>query len=1321
MTSNPENNTLPERHSFWRKSLRTVVWLLIVLYFLATGALIAGRWFFTTQFQNYRSEITTYAGEKLGLRIEAEKITGGFSRFWPTITLENVTLSHPGDAVSLKIPRIEAHIAWSSLWMLQPNFERLQVSAPALTVTRLSENVFDVAGVHIDLANPGAESNGSGAGRFFRWLLAQQHLSLTDGDITYIDRNNPQASSIVHFTDIQLLFERQLLDWRAGLRLKRQGLGAAENITAAGVVKRSLTQHTDDPNTWDGSFYVKTDQVNIARLAQALRLPVTLASGSGATELWARFSNGHLQNVTADVDLKAVNLQLPRARRALDWPRFASRIIYNRQAAGESETEEWRVKHLVVQTNENSATLTNRLDAGAVIRTLSQGAPAAYQIELSEADFSQWKRLLSVFPFTEELQQQAARFDVDGYVENLFLKNAGDLNSPGQWQVEARFRNLSFSDQEGTVPGFENLTGEVKTLGGGHFTLTLNTQKASLTFPRIFTRERIPVDSLEASASIELEPKLKISVSRFAVSNAEASLVGNGGWEDTGGAGTLTLGGQIIRASADKVRQYLPDVLGKDLLQWLDIAIMDGKITSGRFAVNGPLDTFPWSGSTSAGQQFLIEGELEDGRFNFFPDVKDPKSTHPSWPLLTDIRAHLRFEGDGMLISASQVKSHGLLSNNAVVGIEHYSTPTLTVKGDITGDLKNGLGYVRNSALLNDIIGPGLSQSSGSGQMQTQLALTIPLDRPEKTDVRVTLNFSGNRFSYGYGLPEVKELNGQLVITENAVASNGALTGTTAAGPIRASVETPKRETRIAITGELNAQQAAAMLGEKTILGTAAAGALKGQTPVSVDISIDWDHPYTRIAGQTDLTGMASTLPQPFTKDARSAWPTTFNYELLEHDTSRLSISSPSHIEARVRFNQKQQPESGVITIGETKTVPAQEGQGLGVHIAHSDIDLDAWQALAPDAAAADSSPALRAFSLQTGTLHTSGQLFHRISVDAHREGDHWLVTLDGEEIAGSVRYRPATGKNAPLLTGDLKRLHLTKRDEDELAKILHPKKEKTPTGSLPDLLLNVSDLRLNRQHIGRVSVDASNDGEQIPRWYLRSLKIMNPGGLLSAHGVWYPGEGGKTRLDTTATITDIGKVLSSLEYANAMQGAPGTIKSGLSWVGSPLDFNTATLNGSITGELGQGKFLQIEPGAGRILSLLSLQHLLRRLTLDFRDVLGKGFAFDSVNLEGEITNGILTIPKSTVLGSAASVVSAGEINLPAETLNLRAVILPSINAGGPSLALALINPAIGIGTFVSQWLLKDQLSQFFKSEYAITGDFDNPTVTRIDAPKQEH
>jgi hypothetical protein len=59
------------------------------------------------------------------------------------------------------------------------------------------------------------------------------------------------------------------------------------------------------------------------------------------------------------------------------------------------------------------------------------------------------------------------------------------------------------------------------------------------------------------------------------------------------------------------------------------------------------------------------------------------------------------------------------------------------------------------------------------------------------------------------------------------------------------------------------------------------------------------------------------------------------------------------------------------------------------------------------------------------------------------------------------------------------------------------------------------------------------------------------------------------------------------------------------------LDY--ATLSGEMKLEASKGQFLKLDPGAGKLLGLISLQTLPRRFSLDFGDVFSQGFAFDSI------------------------------------------------------------------------------------------------------------
>ena len=66
-------------------------------------------------------------------------------------------------------------------------------------------------------------------------------------------------------------------------------------------------------------------------------------------------------------------------------------------------------------------------------------------------------------------------------------------------------------------------------------------------------------------------------------------------------------------------------------------------------------------------------------------------------------------------------------------------------------------------------------------------------------------------------------------------------------------------------------------------------------------------------------------------------------------------------------------------------------------------------------------------------------------------------------------------------------------------------------------------------------------------------------------------------------------------------------------WIGSPMDFQLKNLNGQLKMNIEKGQFLDIEPKAGRLFGLLSIQALSRRLSLDFTDFFSEGFAFDSI------------------------------------------------------------------------------------------------------------
>ena len=83
--------------------------------------------------------------------------------------------------------------------------------------------------------------------------------------------------------------------------------------------------------------------------------------------------------------------------------------------------------------------------------------------------------------------------------------------------------------------------------------------------------------------------------------------------------------------------------------------------------------------------------------------------------------------------------------------------------------------------------------------------------------------------------------------------------------------------------------------------------------------------------------------------------------------------------------------------------------------------------------------------------------------------------------------------------------------------------------------------------------------------------------------------------------------------------------------------------------------------------------------------------------------------------GAAAAVLMEGSADLVRETEDLRVVVVPEINAGTASLAYAVINPAVGLGTFLAQLVLRDPLTEAFTMEYQIAGSWKDPEIAKVD------
>jgi uncharacterized protein YhdP len=233
--------------------------------------------------------------------------------------------------------------------------------------------------------------------------------------------------------------------------------------------------------------------------------------------------------------------------------------------------------------------------------------------------------------------------------------------------------------------------------------------------------------------------------------------------------------------------------------------------------------------------------------------------------------------------------------------------------------------------------------------------------------------------------------------------------------------------------------------------------------------------------------------------------------------------------------------------------------------------------------------------------------------------------------------------------------------------------------------------------------------------WRLNKLALTNPEAQLSGSGQWQAGASPRMVMDFKLDLADSGAFMERLGFAGTLRGGKGRVAGQVSWAGSPLAFHLPSLDGKFNIALDNGQFLKAGPGAARLFSVLSLQSLPRRLMLDFRDVFQEGFAFDNVAGDVTIDDGVAATRNLRLRGVQAAVLMEGNADLQRETQDLRVVVVPEINAGTASLAYAVINPAVGLGSFIAQLFLRRPLMAASTREFTVQGSWAEPKVERVE------
>ncbi|MEO5785135.1 MAG: YhdP family protein [Casimicrobiaceae bacterium] len=1279
---------------------RGLVWAAVLGVGLFATLLLVVRLVVFPNIDRHRDTITAAIGAQIGQTVEIDALATGWDGWNPKLVISGLRLgparrpataeADPSVAPLLELPRVALTVAWTSLPFLDLRLTQFAIDAPRLAVRRDERGVVHIAGIEIDAAQARDD------GRFAAWLLRQPEIIVRDALITWIDARRDTPQLVLDKVNFRL--ENRLGRHRFGLT------GSPPSEIAAPIdLRGEFTRlSSGDWQRADGQLYVRLDYADLAAWREWLPLPIALERGKGALRAWFTFVAGQVHEVYADLELADV-----RSRLAPDLPILALAHVAGRAGWRQSGgTRELLGRELGVVTADGHVLAPTNLSL--VLRDGTGSAPQGGRLQIDRLELAPAHALAAHVPLPARWRAALDAWQPHGTVSRGDAQWLGPPDAPSHYEVSAELAGAGFV-AHGVWPGATNLTGRLKATAEGGV-VKLDTRNASLQVPR-YLADHVPIDGVRGDIVwTRAGDRLALRIDDLGVTSADAAGKVRARYRSLpNGPGELDLDIAFTRVKAEALPRYLPTFLRPNLRDWLARAVKPGKIDEGRLKVKGDLANFPF---------------VDDQRGSFAIDFKgrDFGLDYSSrWPALADVEAEVHVSGAGLRVDATRGAIYGVTIGKTTASIPDFRNPVLEVEGEASGPTADFVRFMGESP-VGEWTGQFTRGAKASGDGRLALKLILPLRALENSRVMGDFTFLNDQLALT-GVPLLNQLTGNLAFTHRELRGQD-LTAEALGGPVRITVERGDGRTRVLASGKADIQavsrQFELAFGQR----------VRGMTDWT--FALDARSEGSSWTVESPLTGIVIDLPLPLAKSATQLLPMRIERPASRNPQEDLLVGSfgdVAHFSAHRRIDATStRVDRAVVAIGQALREPDARSvrPGLWLRAQLPALDVDEWLAIErPDARGAAGTVApgigdlvLAGVDIDTGRLTVLGRQFTAIKVGGRRIQDQWRMELAGQEVAGTATWSPPSA-NAP-----------NGRVMARLARLSPPAAREPLAGASalasgidhgaahwPALDVAAETFVSKDRSLGRLELLAQ------PRagdWHIERLLLANEAGRIEASGAWQStARPDRTELDVALDARDGGEFLARFGHPGTVRGAPTRITGRLAWAGDPSAFDYPTLSGALQVEVGNGRFMKIDPGIGKLLGVLSLQALPRRITLDFRDVFSEGFTFDRVAGKVRVAQGVMSTDELRLTGPSAQVTIAGEADLAKETQRLRVRVQPTLTAGVSAgaallfLANPVIGAAVGAGSLLAQKVLRDPIEQIFSYQYLVTGSWSEPQVNR--------
>ncbi|MBN8727862.1 MAG: TIGR02099 family protein [Xanthomonadales bacterium] len=1240
----------------WQRGLRRL--RLAVLGVLAGGIILLGFLAGLTQLampwlSRHPQHVEHWLGERLGREVSIGRLDGHWVGGGPLLQLEDVRIGGPDGEAGLRVRQAQLAFDLSGPFRRHGAFSRFRISGLDLRLLHGAEG-WTLQGLALG-GEPGTFSMG-----------ALGALELTDVDLAIED----PAAALDVALGVPVL--------RVVNRGERLAIGARVRLAEPGSPLVDVAAELD-PESRSGLLYAGARRLDLARLG-SIPAPAGLRplQGQGSVELWAHLREARITDVRARVDLGAATIRAAAPATAeAHFERLAFAARWQHRGDG------WALD--VADLVAGSA---DAAPARLAIARTGVGATPAWRAGARALPL-QAAAGLAALPerLPPALRQWLAAAQPHGVVEtgSFWWRGAED------YAVVGTLRGLRLAPV-GAIPGIADLDLDVRG-DAGALLLHLPAQATRVDYPHVF---RTPLRFSRFGGDVAAwreDGAWRLASDRLAFEGE-----GYGG-ELRGGATFaagelpfLELYAAVDHADVTAARLFWPvNVMPTAAVAWLDRGLAGGRVTGGRGAFRGHLADWPFE---NLGGRMIARAEVEGARLDFDPD----------WPAAEDIEAVALFVNESMHIEASAATTRGIAVGEASAVIENLGEPVLELAAAAQGGGTRLIDYLRATP-IGARYQEHLKDVTVRGEGKVALAFSLPIDDPDALELEGSVELAGAELGQAaYGL-QFTDARGSVRFSEDGVTAD--------------PLDVQFRDARARFTLAIGSTVAdSANVVEASLKGRFPPAAVFADVPAVLPLLVDasgesdWTARVAVPAGaggtamlrlDSTLAGTAIALPAPLDKPAAASWPfhldlplpppgKTFRATLADIATITGRVPSPlDAFAARIDFGNAPRvaplPAEGVSIAGRVDALAASawldragggngEGEGAGI---------------------------LRRIELQAGDFRLASRHFADMRFSLEEQVDATRLAFDSAALKGTVDLPRARGA---AVSAHFERFHWPEPPGTDQGGNALP--DLAPA-ALPPLDIRIDDFRLGEARFGSATLQThpTAGGMRVD-----TLRSHSPNIDMQATGDWLGSAGDNhSSFAVRLSAQNLGDMMAALGFPGLIDGGTTEARIDATWPGAPSTFALARLDGTLSIRIGEGRILDVEPGAGRILGLFSLAEIPRRLALDFSDLFKSGFAFNSIGGTFRLAGGNAYTDDLRIRGPAADIAISGRTGLRARDYDQRMDVAPRAGTALPVVGALAAGPVGAAAGLVAQGIFNKPLARAVERHYRVTGSWDKPEV----------